>query len=265
MILYFSGTGNTAYVSKLLAKELDTSAVLLTKIDPVQFRTDDENLIIAFPVYAWGVPPVVLDFVSRLDESMIAKVRSCEVRLRCVATCGDETGLAVDMFRDAVESRGARLSGSWSVITPNVYVLLPGFDVDNDTVEDRKLDDLRLRVKQIAQSIRDFRNGDRPVWDIHRGPWPRLKTRLVYPLFKRWGVSPRKWHWTKECISCGKCAEVCPENNIAMIGGHPKWGINCDSCTACYHVCPVNAVQYGGLTLGKGHYRKGFIRSRNLK
>lgn len=267
MILYYSGTGNTAHVARLLATELETSAELIPTVDPQRFETRDKDLVIAFPVYAWGVPPVVSGFFSRLPENLIERISRGETRLWCVATCGDETGMAVDMFRDTCAGRGAKLSGAWSVIAPNVYVLLPGFDVDKDAVEDLKLDALKPRVKEIARKIKAFKKGDRPIEDVHRGSFPKLKSHLVYPLFLKWGVNTRKWHWTNECISCGKCAEVCPENNIAMVGGHPKWGTNCDSCTACYHVCPVHAVQYGRLTEGKGQYRKGFklkLRRRSL-
>ena len=262
MILYYSGTGNTAIVARLLAKELETDFALIPTVDPRRFDTADRDLVIAFPVYAWGVPPVVVNFIRLLPESVIERMSEGKTRLWCIATCGDETGLAVEMFRDVFRSRGVEVSGAWSVLAPNVYVLLPGFDVDKDAIEDHKLDAMKPRVQKIAKKISGFKSGDKSIEDVHRGSRPKLKTRLIYPLFRKWGVNTRKWHWNAECISCGKCAEVCPENNIAMVGGHPKWGINCDSCTACYHVCPVHAVQYGRITEGKGQYRKGFKRTR---
>lgn len=69
-----------------------------------------------------------------------------------VCTCGDETGEAPQMFQKALEERGLKSLGFWSVIMPNTYVLLPGFDVDLDEIENYKIDHalnewLRLPLK----------------------------------------------------------------------------------------------------------------------
>ena len=256
MIFYFSGTGNTRLAATLLAEALGTETGLIFRTVPEEMFSKDRDLILMFPVYAWGVPPVMLDFADRIPEPVLEKIRKGEIRLWCVATCGDETGMAVEMLKSLLRKKGVMLSGAWSVTAPNVYVLLPGFDVDPQNVEMDKLHDIKPRVGEIAHHIRNFKDGDKPIEDVFRGPWPRIKTNLVFPLFKRWGINYRKWRWNKECISCGRCAEVCPQDNIEMIGGHPRWGKECVSCLACYHVCPRHAVEYGNITIGKGQYRR---------
>ncbi|MBR2290977.1 MAG: EFR1 family ferrodoxin [Prevotella sp.] len=56
------------------------------------------------------------------------------------------------------------------------------------------------------------------------------------------------------CIKCGKCAKVCPVDNIT--GTPPEWQHNgrCTSCLACYHYCPVHAINYGERTRKRGQY-----------
>ncbi len=211
----------------------------------------DKSVGFVFPVYSWGVPPIVIDFINRLPEAMIESMRKQRAYVWCVATCGDETGMAVSMLKKVLGRRGIELSSSWSLLMPNVYVLLPGFGVDPKDVEERKLKEAVGRIEEISSAIMKKER----VEDVHLGPLPRLKTTLIYPLFKRWGVNTKKWHYTDACIGCGKCSKVCPVGNIAMEDGHPHWGTDCTSCCACYHACPTHSAQYGGITKKEGQYK----------
>ena len=133
---------------------------------------------------------------------------------------------------------------------PNVYVLLPGFGVDPKEVEKRKLQEAVGRIEEIAGKVNRHEYAD----DVHLGSMAGLKTSLIYPLFKRWGVNTGKWHFTDACIGCGKCAGACPVGNIVLTDGRPVWGRDCTSCCACYHVCPTHAAQYGNVTKGAGQF-----------
>ncbi len=46
---------------------------------------------------------------------------------------------------------------------------------------------------------------------------------------------------SEECISCGKCLDVCPINAIDR---YPVFSIseNCDRCGKCYDICPAQAI-----------------------
>ncbi len=253
MIYYFSGTRNSRYAAMRLGSLTGQEVRFIPETDPYTQKIDDAkdtSVGFVFPVYAWGVPPIVLDFIKRLPESMIEDIKKKGIPVWSVATCGDETGMAMDMLRKEIEKRGACLSGAWSLIMPNVYVLLPGFGTDSKELETRKLTEAVGRLEHIAGCIRSGKWED----DVKLGPWPRVKTTLVYPLFKKWGVNTKKWHYTDACIGCGKCAKACPVGNIAMTEGKPKWGTDCTSCCACYHICPTRGAQYGSVTRNAGQY-----------
>ena len=249
MILYFSGNGNSRYVAEKLGKLLGERVLFIPKTDPKTLQYEGESLGVVFPVYSWGVPPIVQRFIYDLNERFIAEARKRKIWMVC--TCGDETGKTPEMFRWMLGRRGLELDGAWSVIMPNTYVLLPGFDVDSRKVKEDKLDRAPKRIQHIADCIQEGR------WerDVTKGSWPTLKSQVVYRLFRRWGINTSKWHWTSECIQCGKCAASCPVGNITMKGGHPRWGSDCTSCLACYNVCPAHAVEYGNATIHKGQYR----------
>lgn len=250
MIAYFSGTGNSRFVAHRLSKQLDEKSIFIPATDPSTVTFEGDSLGLIIPVYAWGVPPLVTDWIRRLSKEFRDTVRKAGAYVWLVLTCGDDTGMAPEVVEDALNDTGLKLNAVWSVQMPNVYVLLPGFDVDSHEVEQHKLEEARDRIHHIGVEI-----GKHILTiDVNRGSMPRLKTKLIYPLFKRWGINFRKWHWTKECIGCGACASACPVKNIKMRSSHPVWGKNCVSCLACYHVCPTHAVEYGCATTNRGQY-----------
>ena len=261
MVFYFSGTGNSTFVATTLSNFLGLKLQFIPDLDPDKIEFPDERILFVFPVYSWGVPPLVSKFISDIKSEVWDRVKESGISVDCVMTCGDEVALAPEMFTKDLKRVGITLNSIWSVIMPNNYVLLPGFDVDSKEIEKSKLSNCEGRILEIAQGLSRY---DKRI-DVTRGSIPWLKTKLVFPLFKNWGIFPRKWHFTSSCIGCGKCAKICPLLNVTMEKEHPKWGSNCCSCLGCYHVCPVHAVEYGKETKKKGQYlfpiRK--ISSRN--
>lgn len=241
MIYYFSGTGNSRHVAEVLAKSLNLQ---LFKIGESIARNElaSEVTGLVFPIYSWGVPPIVLKFIEKFGNSFKRNIWA-------VCSCGDETGNAPKQLAKALKEKGITLDAFWSVQMPNNYVSLPGFDVDSKEVEQKKLDACDARIESIAKliSLKDWK------FDYVSGSVPALRS-LVWPLFAKWGINVKLYHVTDACISCGKCASVCPVINIKMTDGKPAWGEVCTGCLACYHYCPTHAVQYGSLTRHKGQY-----------
>lgn len=248
MILYFSGTGNSKAVAKSLGDKLSEDARMILDVSPLELSYQGNMLGIVFPVYSWGVPPLILDYIRILNSRFLVDARKHPLFMICV--CGDETALAPEMLKRVLKEKGLPFRGGWSVLMPNNYVLLPGFDVDSAEVEQKKLSDSSQRIGDIASKIKA---GD---WeeDYVRGDMQWIKSKLIYPLFKHWGIFPDRWHHTEVCVSCGKCVKACPMHNIKLENGYPQWGKNCVSCLACYHSCPRHAVEYANITKKKGQY-----------
>ncbi len=244
MIYYFSGNGNTFHAALGLGQRLGYDVM---SIDSECIDTD--TLGICLPVWSWGVPPLALKWLGHVE------IRRRPEYVWCVLTCGDETGDAPAMVRRALLRRGLSLDACFSIIMPNTYVLLPGFDVDTTEIADAKLAAVPQRLDTISAAIKERRS----VTDITLGSLPRLKTRVVYPLFCKFGIKPTRWGVDRLCcVSCGECERSCPVGNIYMSNGYPVWGGNCTSCLGCYHSCPQHAVKYGSVTRSKGQFRYWF-------
>ena len=247
MIYFFSGTGNSMAIAKMLAKQLDDR--MMSVIEALEQKNlfvlmEDEPLGFVFPVYSWGPPEVVLRLLASL------KLSEAPSYLYFVCTCGDDTGKTADVFSKAASQRGWICRAGFSVTMPNTYVCLPGFDVDADELKRRKLAHAAVRVVDLVQSIKERVTR----FDCHEGGFPRLKTYAIRPLFNRLLMSPKPFRVTDDCVSCGKCIRSCPTKNIRWKDGRPSWSNNCTMCLACYHHCPKHAVEYGSQTKHKGQY-----------
>ena len=246
MIFYFSGTGNSLWVARQLAEELQECLVPMAEYsgDVLELKPG-EKVGFVFPVYAWAPPVLVLDFIRKVKMDKPAY-------LYFVCTCGDDTGKTAEVFEKSLKKRGWRCDAGYSVTMPNTYVSLPGFDVDGKELEGYKVKNAKARVAFIAGEIKNSLKMDK--YNCHEGAVPFLKTYAIRPLFNAFLMSPKPFHATDACVSCGLCEKRCPVHNI-KVEGKPQWGADCTMCLACYHACPHHAIHYGGKTLSKGQYK----------
>ncbi len=251
MIICFSGTGNSRLVASRLNGLLGDAITTIDASTLLQRQTfAAERVIWVFPIYSWGVPPVVKAFIDHVelnDDSLHYMV----------CTCGDDIGLAHKMWRNDIARRGWKSVATYSVQMPNNYVSLPGFDVDSPELAASKIEKARERVSHIGENIKNGIQTD----DVVTGGFPWIKSRIINPWFMKFEMSPKPFHYTNACIGCGKCAKVCPMNNVAIKNSRPEWGRECAMCLACYHICPCHAVAYGNRTVKKGQY---FAKQLNL-
>lgn len=240
MIYSFSGTGNSKYVAVQLASMLGEELCTIPNCE----TTQAESIGLVFPVYAWGIPSIVSDFIEKLKSEDVKYVWA-------VMTCGDDMGYADQILRKELKTKaGLALDAVFSVQMPNTYVCLPGFDVDADDVAVSKVQSTLDKLPKIVKQIQERRT----VTDVIRGAMPYTKTYCLRPLFNSTLVTDKFFKTNDSCQKCGKCAKECPLNNISMTGaeGQPVWNGNCTGCLRCYHGCPQKAVQFGQMTKNKG-------------
>ena len=247
MIFYFSGVGNSAWVANKLAECFNDKVLPIA--DEIgkkntYFLRKGEKVGFIFPVYGWEPPKIVMDFIAEMQMDS-------PHYLYFVCTCGDDVGKTPKVFESAIKRKGWKCDAGFSVTMPDTYVCLPGFDIDDETTLQIKMDNAKARVEYIGKQIADDLHMDR--FDCYEGPFPYLKTYVLGGLFRAFLMSPKPFKATDKCISCGLCAKKCPVHNI-NVDSKPQWGNRCTMCLACYHACPYHAIEYGKRTRNKGQY-----------
>lgn len=260
MIYYFSATGNSRYLAKLLAEQLGVvscdiihphSAAPASQVLPADADKCRSPLVFVFPTHAWGVPAPMSDFIRSHTWCAGAEAYM-------LTTCGDDIGLLHRDFRRLLRSVGLNLIGAWSILMPDTFVGLPGFSLDTPSVEHQKVSAAVQRIPHIARQILSHNRGDsaeQTAWEVNPGPLPWLKSRVLRFLFYHGVVNASRFHISPACTSCGRCVRVCPKANISISkDGVPSMGKSCIGCMACLHSCPQKAIDYWHFTRGKRRY-----------
>lgn len=250
MIFYFSGCGNSRFIAESIAQALDEQLVFIPEAER-EGRFDytlaeGERVGFVFPIYSWCPPQLVMDFVQKL------KFTKAPNYVWMAVTCGNNGGMAEKVFGKQLAEIGLTLHADYCFVMPNTYVNMAGMSTDKPEKAKRKIARAQTHLPEVIQNIKACKS----VTEMRRGIFPRFKTNVIGKSFHKW-VSDEPFHTTDACISCGKCVNVCPLQNISLEDGHPKWHGNCTNCDACFHHCPKNAIQYGKASVGKEQYYFG--------
>lgn len=250
MIFYFSGTGNSLQVAKSIGdyngeKLIAIAREMNSRDTSFEYTLEEKETIgFVFPVYAWGPPKMVLQFIERLNF-----INFKDNYVFSVATCGDNIGNTMKVLNKSLNKRNIELHSGFSIRMPNNYIVMG--DVDPKEIENEKLKKAGESLKRINVIINEKRRG---VFEVEKGSMPGVLTSVINPLFNKNAMDTRKFYATDKCTSCGICERVCNSNTI-KVKGKPEWGKNCTQCLACIHNCPVRAIQYGKGTEKKGRYK----------
>lgn len=83
-IFYYSGTGNSYLVAQEINKRLGQGEIY-NLLEYAGEKLVADKIIIIFPVHMYGVPPVVLEFIRRIQIES-------KVRIYVICTCGGVPG-----------------------------------------------------------------------------------------------------------------------------------------------------------------------------
>lgn len=253
-IYYFSGTGNSLKIARDLSAELDQAEVLFIPdvIDNEEVRTDSEFVGIVYPVYMFGIPLIVREFIKKLTVRRDAYVF-------VVTNYADVGGGAISAAAEQLSKRGIELSSAFGMKMPSNYTPFGG------AVPQKKQEELfekeKAKVKEIARIVRARQAGpiEKPFFLIDR-----LGVALFKFLIPRIPSMDKEFWVDDNCNSCALCEKVCPVGNIKMEDGKPRWMSKCQQCLACLQWCPQEAIQLGKMTAGRKRYHNPDIVLKDM-
>ncbi len=232
----FSGTGNTARVCERVMAEWRAAGneATLCRIRADEPAVDPDGfdlIVVGYPVHAFNTPASVLGFLKKFPK------RKGEKPAYLLRTSGEPLGLndasGITPAR-ILARRGFRVKGEFSFVMPYNIIF-------------RHSDKMAARMWQAGEgkssdAVRVMAAGEGKRPSVN--PFKRAVSFVLriehaaMPLLGRTFRAKKK-----SCIGCGKCAKVCPQGNITMSDGKPKFGGSCVGCMGCAFTCPKDAVR----------------------
>lgn len=243
MILYFSSTGNSAYVANKMSVALqDNSLNLLTKLqqhDNSKIHSEKPWVIVA-PTYAWQIPHILYEWIENTTFSG-------HQDMYFIMTCGANIGNAGSYLKKLCKKKELTYGGCMPIVMPDNYIVMFGTPTMEQSL---------TIIEQAQDSITEAVNIIQNKYHIELKPSvkDKVSSSLINKAFYPFFVHTKKFYATDACTSCGICTTLCPMNNIQLNPKKPIWGNACTHCMACINQCPVQAIQYGKKTLGISRY-----------
>ena len=243
MIFYFSATGNSCHTAKRIADTTDGKIISITdclKNGTFDFTVDDgETVGFVSPVYNFGLPVTVVDFINKLS------LNHCNSYVFTLVTYGGFSGGASKMMKSLLKKKGIKTDACYSVRMPDTWT--PVYDLSDKTKINERNRRADIKISGIIRKIdkRSKGNFDSrriPFGDKFYGGYEEMRRTSLLSV-------------NDDCIGCGLCAEQCPVDAIKIRNGRPVWVKDkCAMCLGCLHRCPEFAIQRGDKTKFHGQY-----------
>lgn len=245
MILYFTGTGNSRYAARRIAARLGDEAVSMTESmqsgESAAFDSE-KPYVFVMPTYAWRMPRIARSWIERASLSG-------STQAYFVLTCGSDVGNAAADAEKLCASKGLTFRGLLGIAMPENYVAM--FPVP-DAAEAAEI--IRRAEPAIDAAADTVLRGD-SFPESAPSVADRIKSGAGNRAFYAAAVRDRSFFATDACTGCGRCASLCPLQNITLADGRPVWHGSCTHCMACICSCPAEAIEYGKSSVGKPRYR----------
>jgi Pyruvate/2-oxoacid:ferredoxin oxidoreductase delta subunit/flavodoxin len=247
-IYYFSATGNSLAFARNLAAGLgETELVSMPRSMEGLTPPKAERVGLIFPVYVWGLPRIVVDFLNEFKVSDSQYVFA-------VATCGGVPANTLMQARDLLRRHGGHLDAGFAVREPSYFT---GGENGAIRLVNRAAGGVRpeLGADRLAEIIEGVR-GKRRL-GLETSPWAANVLGSFFHSMSggMMAKADKGYRVTESCASCGTCVRVCPRANIQLVGGKPRWSGNCQMCEACLQWCPQGAIRSSQEAAGqpRGH------------
>ncbi len=238
MIFYFTGTGNSLMAAKAVACSGEKLINMAEAGKQGSYKYElqaGERVGFVFPVYCYTLPAVVMEFVRKLELSGYGYCFA-------IITCGGGIGSAGNHLAKELSARGITLNYISPIVMPDNAVFY--YNLDSQDKMDTLLSEAERRLMDINSEL------DKETVQNIKPKSSKLCQTMYHAMNKTKG-----FYVTEACVSCGMCAENCPDGTIKMHEGKPVWTEkSCTHCAACINRCPVSAIQYGKATEKRRRY-----------
>lgn len=244
-IIYFTGTGNSLAIAKLLAGKL-TQADVISAAEVLKRSIDrlvTDTCGFVFPVNCQDAPEIIRRVVKQISLPEEAYVYS-------IATHNGDVGYSHFTLDKILRKKGQRLQAGFAVLMPGNSIA--PYNSTNSAEETKKR--ILAAPSKAAEIAECIARREQSSFAGSATLRKRLKGFHNFLRHRVFNNVPKSFWVADACDLCGLCARICPENNIAIVSDKVRWGKHCQICLACIHWCPKHAIQNGEETIKRKRY-----------
>ncbi len=243
--IYFSGTGNTEHCVSYFINQYGSQnkCVSIESEIAIQEIAQHDIILLGYPIYFSNAPKIVRDFIS--ENKLLFSGKKVYIIATMGMFSGDGAGCSARLLRKC----GAKVIGGLHLKMPDC---IGDEKLLKKTVEENRALVRKAEVK-ISTAVAKLKNGNPDREGL------RLFDHIAGLLGQRlWFYGKTTTYKQKpnvdrgKCIGCGKCATLCPMNNIAIANNQAVSGNQCTLCYRCFGHCPTKALTI----LGKEVYEQ---------
>lgn len=246
VIFYFSGTGNTWWVSQELVRQFEklghparAYSIEAVSVDEAETLIGAASLAgFGYPIHGSDLPLPMKDFIESMPEGA---GKQAFVYCTQWLWSGDGASVGGTMLHE----KGYSVQWGEHFLMPNnVTVSIISLPYSNDY---SRLNNVLARASRAAAFFageiiagRPFLRGFSQI-SFYLGCMQRLPFRKFYhKLQNDIGIDK------ESCIDCGECVRLCPVDNFFYEAEEIKTRGKCILCLRCYNFCPVAAITHMG-------------------
>jgi len=239
LIAFFSGTGNTEYVVKLIASEFQKKNIeceLFNIENNKELKDEYDFYVFASPIHVEVFAKIFTDWLSKKAPEVDNK--------RCIllSTQASAAGYGGKQVNKLLERKGYNIVYMRSIPMPNNYYL----GKFKATTEEKKAEMLNELSNEVENIVESFLRDD--IYIEKESVYMTELCKFVYKIYMPILNNFAKKNLTVDydvCIKCKKCEKGCPVGNIKF-DDEISFENKCIGCQRCVQKCPVNAFKYQG-------------------
>lgn len=243
-LFFFSGTGNTWWVSKEIAEEFRKKShnVTLYPIDSLRLRNNgtikriiESSDIIGFgyPIYNSDIAEPMKDFIENLPE--LEKKPKYIFSFCTQMFMGGNAGAFIARFLEKSEITKQNYKLRWAAhfIMPCNLNLPPYVTIPTKPKIDKILASEKKYISRFVEKI------------LKDHPWIEGGFKIVNSMFSLKFPTHKKMLEIdlSKCNECNLCIEICPAKNIVAEPKNYHIRNSCYFCARCLNFCPKFAIK----------------------
>lgn len=258
VIFYFTGTGNTRYVSEyfrqsLNARGMHPKSFYLVGMDNKSIEKEiaaSDIVFLAYPIYGSDVPENIKTFIENMPQGNGKK-------LGTICTQYLFSGDGASIMHKQIKAKGYKQMWAFQINMPN-NLCMKGSPLkqssDYNFHEATRLEKARKKIELICNYVCTDKKRITDNTIFHK--FIAVFQRPYYRYYGKNAYSKNLAVDNSKCTNCSLCINICPNKVLEETKKIVSF-VHKDKCTVCFrciNFCPHSAITFSG-SLKKPQYK----------